>query len=257
MTNPSNHPASRLAPHPTLQDYYQDGSRRAFISDIFDKTAHHYDWIIRAMSLGSGDWYRKQALVRAGLAQGMDVLDVATGTGPVAQAAREMVGESGSVTGLDRSINMLRNNRMRSTLPMVQSDAARLPFPDQSFDFLSMGYALRHVDDLGMTFAEYHRVLRPGGKVLLLELTRPDSRIGTGVARFYLRTIVPRVARLGCSSKDAQLLMEYFWDTVEQCVRPAAILEALTTAGFAEVKRGRQIGVFSEYSALRAAMPAA
>ena len=257
MTNTSHRTASHLAPHPNLHDYYEDGSRREFISDIFDKTAHHYDWIIRAMSLGSGDWYRKQALLRAGLARGMDVLDVATGTGPVAQPAHELVGESGSVTGLDRSINMLRNNRMRSILPMVQSDAARLPFPDQRFDFLSMGYALRHVDDLGVTFAEYHRVLRPGGKVLLLELTRPDSRMGTRVARFYLRTIVPRVARLGCSSRDAQLLMEYFWDTVEQCVRPATIMDALTAAGFTEVRRGRQVGVFSEYSAERAPVPAA
>lgn len=252
MSNPSEQHGPRLAPHPTLQDYYKDDSRREFISDLFDKTAHHYDWIIRAMSLGSGDWYRKQALLRAGLATGMDVLDVATGTGPVAQAAREMVGESGTVTGLDRSINMLRNNRMRDQLPMVQSDAARLPFPDQSFDFLSMGYALRHVDDLDATFAEYRRVLRPGGKVLLLELTRPDSRMGTSVARFYLRTIVPRVARMGCSSKDAQVLMEYFWDTVERCVRPATIMDALRSAGFDDVRRGRQIGVFSEYAAVRA-----
>lgn len=239
-------------PHPPLAEYYaEEAQRRKFVSELFDKTAHNYDWVIKAMSFGSGNWYRNQALIRAGLEEGMDALDVATGTGPVAVSIKKIVGEKGSVIGLDQSINMLREASRHVDMMLVQSDAGTMPFTDNSFNFLSMGYALRHVADINELFQEYCRVLKPGGKVLLMELTSPDSKIGFMMTKFYMRSIVPLVARIGTRSKDSKILMKYFWDTIEHCVRPNIIMDAMKTAGFENVSRHKVLGVFSEYTAVK------
>jgi demethylmenaquinone methyltransferase/2-methoxy-6-polyprenyl-1,4-benzoquinol methylase len=239
----------RTPPHATLTQYYPDEpGRRKFVSWLFDETAHHYDWIIRVMSFGSGTWYRGDALGRAGLGPGMRLLDVACGTGPVAEAALKIVGAEGRVVGLDPSAGMLRETRARLQVPLVQGTAEGLPIAAGSFDMVSMGYALRHVADLDATFAEYRRVLKPGGRVLILEWTRPRSRAGLAATRLYLKHLVPAIARLGTGDRDAQLLMRYFWDTIENCVPPETILAALARAGFAEVKRNAVFGIFSEYT---------
>jgi demethylmenaquinone methyltransferase/2-methoxy-6-polyprenyl-1,4-benzoquinol methylase len=247
--------SKQAAPHPPLTGYYQsEGQRRSFLNKVFNQTATHYDRIDRMMSLGSGPWYRRTALKRAGLAPGMQHLDVAVGTGAVARSAVEIVGETGSVIGLDPSIGMLKQTVAAIRLPVIQGVAERLPFPDGRFDFLSMGYALRHVADLDVTFAEYFRVLKPGGALLILEFARPKSRLGYALGRFYLNKLVPWVSQLGSGSKEARLLMEYCWDTVNNCVPADTILTAMQRAGFEQIKYRTWFGVFSEY---RARKPAA
>lgn len=238
-----------IHPHPVLGYYKDNTQRRKFVTWIFDETASEYDWIIRVMSFGSGNWYRKQALLRAGLTEGMQVLDVACGTGPVAKAESLIVGTTGSVIALDRSYNMLKETGKRVNVPLVHAGADELPFADNSFDFLSMGFALRHVDDLNATFKEYFRVLKPGGILLILELTKPQSRIGFAIIRFYLWHLVPLIARLG--SKNAQTMMKYWWDTVVNCVPPEKIMQLLTDCGFAQVQRNRSLSLFSEYKAMK------
>ena len=137
-------------------------------------------------------------------------------------------------------------------MTLVQGVAERLPLGDACVDFLTMGYALRHVTDLESTFREYLRVLRPGGSLLILELTRPAAGSPAyRLTRFYLHTIVPLLARLGPGGPDAQTLMEYFWDTVDNCVPPAAILAALAGSGFTSPNRGVVHRVFSEYVAVK------
>jgi demethylmenaquinone methyltransferase/2-methoxy-6-polyprenyl-1,4-benzoquinol methylase len=239
-----------LAPHPDLLEYYPEaGARRRFVDGLFDRTAPQYDWIVRFMAFGSGTWYRREALRRAGIGAGATVLDVAVGTGPVARAAESLVGPSGRVVGLDASFGMLREARKNVAAPLVRGLAEELPLAGGSVDALTMGYALRHVRDLGATFREYRRVLRPGGTVVLLELTRPQP--GTfryAAVRFYLHTLVPGLARLR-GGREAGTLMRYFWDTIERCVPPEAILGALADAGFERPERRVVLGVFSEYVA--------
>ncbi len=110
-----------------------------------------------------------------GLHTGMTVLDVGTGTGLLAREAAAVVGSSGRVTGIDPSFQMMTAGRTRETVRFVQGLGERLPFANSRFDFVTMGYALRHVSDLDLLFAEYARVLRPNGRVLLLEITKPAS----------------------------------------------------------------------------------
>lgn len=252
MPTPSEAEGKGVAPHPTLDAYYRnEPERRRFVRDIFDETAPDYDRIIRLMSFGSGAWYRRDALRRAGLSAGMKHLDVAVGTGAVAGPALRLVGERGMVLGLDASFGMLAQTRKNLPVSVVQGVAERLPFSDASFDFVSMGYALRHVYDLRTTFAEYARVLKPGGRLLILDFCRPRSRIGTALIRFYMGTVVPMMAKLFSKSRQAELLMQYCWDTVDACVPPETIREALEGAGFVKLEQAEWFGVFSEYAVER------
>lgn len=236
-----------LAPHPPLTQYYEDPSRREeFVRDIFDETAPWYDWATRFLSFGSGDWYRREALRRIGVAPGMKVLDLASGTGVVARPAAELTNDPRAVVGMDASIGMLHSGRTSS--PKVQAAAESLPVRDASFDRLTIGFALRHFADLSVVFAECHRVLRPGGKLLILEITAPESRLARAFLGVYMGRFAPAVIRLRTRSPRAAKLFRYYWDTTRDCVRPNVILDAMRGAGFTDVKRGVELGIFSEYS---------
>jgi demethylmenaquinone methyltransferase/2-methoxy-6-polyprenyl-1,4-benzoquinol methylase len=148
---------------------------------------------------------------------------------------------------------MLMEARRAVRIPVVQGLAENLPFRDAAFDFLSMGYALRHVTDLRYTFREYHRVLCPGGTLLILDFAPPRHRIAFGAARLYLGTIVPWVARLGSGDRQARLLMQYCWESVARSVSPEVICGAIVESGFHPPRARRDFGVFIEYIAVKPA----
>jgi demethylmenaquinone methyltransferase/2-methoxy-6-polyprenyl-1,4-benzoquinol methylase len=197
--------------------------------------------------------YRGEALVRAGLTRGLRVLDVGIGTGLVARQAARIAGNPSLVAGIDPSSGMLRSARVPTGVELVEGSAERIPFPDASFDFLTMGYALRHVSDLTAAFGEFFRVLRPGGRICLLEITRPRGRFAAILLKAYLRGIVPWVARIAARHDDTPLLWSYYWDTIEACVPPQSVMRTLESAGFVDVHRHIELGIFSEYRASRPA----
>jgi len=238
------------APHAALADYYEgEHGRRTFVRQAFDETAGDYDRMEWMMALGSGPWYRRRALVRSGLVAGMDVLDVAFGTGLVAREAVGIVGDARRVVGVDSSIGMLRSASRPLHVLVVQGMAEQLPFVSDRFDFLSMGFALRHMSDLSIVVAEFHRVLKPGGTVCVLEITRPKGPIARSILKAYMRGIIPFLARFAGKHRNTAQLFKYYWDTIEACVPPERILEALRHAGFEDVKRFVEAGIFSEYTA--------
>lgn len=241
-------PTGKRAPITTLEQYWSDeSSRRVFVDHLFDGTAGDYDFVERLLGLGSGPWYRRKALGRAGLKAGMRVLDVATGTGLVAREALKLVGKEGSVTGLDPSAGMLEQ-AVRLEFPLVRAMGERLPFRDASFDFVSMGFALRHVDDLDALFSEMRRVLKPGGTACILEITHPQRAFIAAPLRVFMTRVVPAVAVLWRRREHAKQLMQFYWDTIQACVPPAAVLGALERGGFDSASRGLVLGMFSEYT---------
>jgi len=131
--------------------------------------------------------------------------------------------------------------------PLIQGLMEQLPVADESFDFVSMGYALRHVADLNVTFREFHRVLRPGGVLLILEITRPTQPFKRAILKFYLGRVIPLLSRLTTGNRDMQTLMRYYWDTIENCVPPETIITAIRDAGFAEAGCDVEFDLFRAY----------
>ena len=252
--NPDNDVDARMQqpPHPTLTRHYKDGAeRRSLLNRWFDSTAPHYDSINRILSLGTGDRYRKEALLRAGAATGMQFLDVGCGTGSIAAHAKRIVQPGGQVIALDPSRQMLRLATVDRVADAVQGLAEWLPFREKTFDMLAMGYALRHVEDLQLTFREYMRVLKPGGVLLLLEFIRPPSGPFYQLVKYYLRNVAPAVTRLLTRNREAQALMVYHWETVESCVGPETIVEVLRRVGFEHIDVHLTLGFFGEYTATK------
>ena len=240
------------APHPVLPAYYErEHDRRGFLRELFDSTSPDYEPTERLLSFGTGARYRRDALLRAGLAPGMRVLDVATGTGLVARAALDIVGSAGSVIGIDPSRGMLQSAPGPAPAVLIQGTGEYLPFADSGFDFLSLGFALRHLADLDTVFAEFRRVLKPGGIVCLLEITLPEPLWLRALLKLYMRGVAPLAARLVARRADTPRLMRYYWDTIEACVPPAGVLEALQRTGFAGADRRVVARCFSEYTARR------
>ncbi len=201
------------------------------------------------MAFGSGSWYRRRALARAGLGRGMRVLDVGVGTGLTARQAAFLVGSSGHVTGVDPSAGMMDRAVLPGGVKLLLGSAEALPLSANAVDFIAMGYALRHVADLSAAFREFLRVLEPGGRLCILEITAPEGRARRMLLKTYMRGIVPVIASCVARHRDVPKLMRYYWDTIEACASPTVIMAAIRDAGFLEVRRTVSLGIFSEYSA--------
>jgi len=237
-------------PHPTLRSYYgHERERRSYVDGIFDRTAQDYDRLESLVGLGAGSWYRRLALRNAGLESGMKVVDVGTGTGLVARAAVQIVGDPSCVIGVDPCAGMLAHARVPAGVQLLAGTAERLPVADNSTDFLCMGYALRHISDLSVAFAEFHRVIRPGGRLCVLEFTLPPGPVSRAILKAWLAGIVPRVAALIGHTAEAPTLMRYHWDTIRACVPPDTILRSIREAGFTDLRREVELGIFSAYCA--------
>ena len=238
------------APHPPFKQYYQAAADRpAWVQGIFNRTAADYDRVEAAMAFGSGSWYRRRALIDGGLRAGMRVIDVGVGTGLVAREAAVLVGDPSLVTGVDPSSGMVENAKVPAGVKLVLGTAEHLPLPDAAAEFLSMGYALRHIGDLQAAYAEFFRVLRPGGLLCVLEITMPAGRLSRALLRGYMRGIVPLLARAVARHRDMPELMRYYWDTIAACVPPSVVLHGISAAGFTEVSRRVELGIFSAYRA--------
>jgi len=252
MNQPQERTAA-LKSDPRLASYFaSEEERRRVTLAMFDQAAPGYDNAESLTALGSGAWYRREVLQRNGLQPGMSLLDVAAGTGLVTVAGHELVGPEGRVWALDPSPGMLAELRKKVDVETIVAYAESIPLPDAKVDFVSMGYALRHVGDLNLAFAEYLRVLRPGGRVCIMEISRPRCRLLRGLLHFHIAVVVPVLARLTRRHDDVKRLWEYYGDTIEAALEPELILDALKRAGFADVSCCVTMGVFREYTGRKA-----
>ena len=249
MSEPEEHRTGALKADPRMNRYFSsDEERRRMTKALFDEAAPGYDSAESLTGLGSGAWYRREVLKRNGLTTGLTLLDVAAGTGLVTVPGVELVGPAGRVIALDPSPGMLAELRKKVAVDTLEGYAEAIPLPEGQVDFVSMGYALRHVGDIHKAFAEYLRVLRPGGKVCIMEISRPRSRLLRGVLWFHISVLVPLLARLTGRHADVKRLWAYYGDTIEAALDPDTIQEALRRAGFADVACSVSLGIFREYT---------
>ncbi|MDH3738248.1 MAG: class I SAM-dependent methyltransferase [Alphaproteobacteria bacterium] len=229
-------------------DYYASpAGKQDFLRKIFDKTAPHYEGIARWGWFGSGGIYRRNALLRAGVTPDMKVIDVASGTGPVARAFMQILNSADQIVCVEPSAGMIAESR--KTVPAVhhQSTAEALPVPDEDFDFLAMGFALRHVDNLEDSFREFRRVLKDGGKAFIMDVTMPEGAVGRFFFRAYFKTILPFFTLIFSRDREAYRLMKYYWETMEQMTHRDEVVEILLEAGFRKAEHKVVLGCFSEY----------
>jgi demethylmenaquinone methyltransferase/2-methoxy-6-polyprenyl-1,4-benzoquinol methylase len=194
---------------------------------MFDRIAPVYDAMNRAITMGLDRRWRRLAAASV-VEPGDRVLDAACGTGDLAIAAREAGGE---VTGLDFSDRMLERARRKSdAIEWVNGDVLALPFDDASFDAATIGFGIRNVDDLDAGLRELARVVRPGGRLAVLEITRPK-----GVLRPFFRLWFEVLIPLAGKALPGGVAYSYLPASVRRFPGPDDVAAALGRAGFDDV----------------------
>jgi demethylmenaquinone methyltransferase / 2-methoxy-6-polyprenyl-1,4-benzoquinol methylase len=195
---------------------------------MFDRISPVYDAMNRTMTLGlDGRWRRETA--RAVVRPGDRVLDACCGTGDLAVAALRA---GGRVTGVDFSERMLERARAKSAkVEWVQGDALALPFADGAFDVATVGFGVRNLDDLGKGLSELRRVLRVGGRVAILEITRPQGLLAP-FYRLWFDGLVPRLGRV----LPGGAAYSYLPASVRRFPGPDELAERLREAGFGDAR---------------------
>ncbi len=203
-------------------------AKRAAVRSMFDTIAPHYDLVNRIMTFGLDRGWRRAAVRALDLDRRSRVLDVACGTGDL---CRDLAEAGHHPIGVDLSAGMLRH--ARTTAPLVHADALVLPFPDAAFDGAVSGFALRNVVDLPTLFAELHRVVRPAGRVGLLDVATPTHPLVRAGHALYFGQVAPLV---GAALSDAGSY-RYLPRSVAYLPAVPEMLAALRGAGFSAVER--------------------
>jgi demethylmenaquinone methyltransferase/2-methoxy-6-polyprenyl-1,4-benzoquinol methylase len=209
------------------------------IASMFDRIAARYDFLNRVLSFGTDIGWRRRAIALADIWPGAAVLDVGAGTGDLSFAA---AARGARVVALDLSAGMLsvlgrRATDMQSSRiePLVGS-AESLPLPDASIDRIVTGFTVRNVGDLGRAFMELRRVLRPGGRAVVLELSHPPSPAFERLYSLYLERILPAAATLLGGDREAY---RYLPRSLRQFPDPDGLAAKLRDAGFTKVRYER------------------
>lgn len=204
---------------------------------MFDGIARRYDLLNRIMSMGIDRGWRRRAVRSLGLKPGETLLDLATGTADVALMATRMTGCD--VVGLDPSANMLavgeqkvQQAGLNERVKLVQGDAQALPYPDRSFEGISIAFGIRNVPDRAKALREMARVLKPGRKAAILELSEPRSGLLGAAARFHVHHVVPRLGALLSGAKEYR----YLQASIARFPPPEEFSQTIRESGFARVE---------------------
>ncbi len=179
------------------------------VAGVFDSVAKNYDIMNDVMSMGLHRIWKKVALDTSGVRAGHRVLDLASGTGDLAARFSAMVGAQGKVVASDINPNMLKVGRERLTdrgivgnIEYVQADAEALPFPDNYFNFASISFGLRNVTHKEAALASLYRVLKPGGRLMVLEFSKPLEALKP-IYDTYSFKLLPLMGRLIANDEDS------------------------------------------------------
>ncbi len=211
--------------------------KEAFVHRLFDTISPRYDLFNRFASIGMDSGWRRRTIESLNLLPGMRVLDLASGTGDLAAESALKMLPLGTVAACDLSLPMLRSASVKWDrhpaagwhLQFVQGRGEQLPFREGSFDAATIGFALRNVSDLGRVFRELHRVLRPGGRLALLEFGRPPNLLLRAGHHLWLSCAVPLIGVLTTGRLWPFL---YLRRSILKFPPPQEVLRLLESAGF-------------------------
>jgi demethylmenaquinone methyltransferase/2-methoxy-6-polyprenyl-1,4-benzoquinol methylase len=210
------------------------------VHSVFASVAGKYDVMNDLMSFGVHRLWKRFTLSLTGLKPGQQALDVAGGTGDLALGMLRQVGKEGRVVLSDINPNMLDVGRDRlidagfvGNVACLVADAERLPFEDNSFDCLTIGFGLRNVTDKASALRSMHRVLKPGGQLLVLEFSTPVAPGLKPLYDAYSFNVLPTLGRLVAGDRDSY---RYLAESIRMHPNQETLLEMLRSAGFAQTR---------------------
>lgn len=208
------------------------------VNKIFSSIAHNYDRLNTILTLNIDQLWRRRALKLCRLRPGARVLDLCCGTGKMMALECRAVGETTQVTGLDFNKEMMvrcKKNLKRTLgqdrFRLVQGDAAALTFSQNSFDCVTIAFGIRNIENKTDAIAEMYRVLRPGGRVVCLELSKPEIPVLNRIYSLYFNHVLPIIGYLGTRDKAAYY---YLRDSVNGFMKKETLQTAFEEAGFIE-----------------------
>ena len=217
---------------------------------MFDRIAHRYDLVNTVLSGGIDGGWRRRAARATGLKPGGSALDVACGSGKLTAVLAGIAGPGGHVVGIDFSPQMLEvARRDHPAIEFLEGDALNLPFEDAGFDASTIAFGLRNLSDPVRGLREMLRVVKPGGRAVVLEFVRPPQSLVGSAYRLYLRTLLPAI---GGAISGQPSAYRYLSDTVDSYRSPAELRAMASAAGWAEVGyRGLAAGTVGVMSGTR------
>ena len=213
------------------------------VQGIFDGLAKDYDKMNDIISLGTHRTWREKTMAAITVPKNGQILDVAAGTGDWTITLAQELGDNGHVTGFDLSPEMLAVAREKVVeagvsywVTLTQGDAMNLPYADDTFDLVTIGFGLRNLPDTEKGLAELYRVLKPGGQLVVLETSQPDNPIVKPFWKMYFKGIMPMMGKMFAHDKDSYRYLE---QTTSEFMSFKALANLMTTTGFKDVSYGR------------------
>ncbi len=212
-----------------------DEAKIGYVQELFSALATRYDVMTDLWTLGLHRMWKRQAIELCALRTGERVLDVATGTGDLAFLEAAAVGAEGQVVGVDSCAAMLEvaRQRQRGPVDFQEGDATDLRFPDACFDVVTIGFGLRNVADRSQALREFRRVLRPGGRLMVLDFSTPDSKALKSLHDMLYFRLMPMVGWAVAWHRDAH---HYTADSIRTWMSRDGLSEAMRDAGFRDAR---------------------
>ncbi len=205
--------------------------RATYVQKMFTQIAGRYDLMNRLMTGGQDIRWRKKVIQLARLDNTASLLDLGAGTGDLAREAATQFPHAKVIAG-DFTLEMMRMGQNKSPLNFAAADALRLPFGDSLFDAVVSGFFMRNVIDLPKSLQEQYRVLKNGGRIVILDTTRPQKNILSPFIWLHMHVIIPTLGTLLTGAKEAY---EYLPDTTEGFLTAEDLASRMTTIGFRNV----------------------